>query len=593
MAITLRPIGIPVRSVNWVHLHPGATQEGTPCLYAVMGQQAAGLFVLQIDIDSGACRQFTCNLPGANYPTATCMSPSGRLYIGSAYAGHLLCFDPVQDALIDLGAIHPEAATFPCRIDEASDGRLWIGSYPSADLTVYDPQQNAFERCGRMDDVDMYNYPLVDVDGCIANLVRMTKPHVVLYDPTTGTKHAVGPISVKGESELDLIRGEDERLYIASTLGNFRIEDGTAVPVDALPAPRPVPHLPDGSQFAFTDAKEQRYKTLSIRSAEGTERQIELSYEASGSSLFYLHRGPDDCVYGSSILPLHLFRYRPQDGDLTDLGVCSTATGEAYSMANLDGELFIASYPQAKLSIYDPSRPYQFGEDSEANPRDVGRMDELSYRPRSTLAGPLGRVWTASIPDYGRWGGPLSWYDPQTGTRSSYQRICGDASCYTLAWLRAQERIAIGTTIDAGSGTQPRVERAALFLWDYQAEAKTWEQEVDHTVINALLVGPDGRLYGTANGGSGAALFVFDPSSLKFVESLDLPDPSPLDLGLQVGPDDQIYGFTRSCIYRLNPASLQIEPIVESENGFSIAGPIVGDQIYYAHLHRLCAATIF
>ena len=138
-AASICEIGIPVRSVNWVCLHPGTTSDGTTCLYAVMGQQAAGLFVLQIDLESGACRQFTAEQAEANYPTATYMSSTGRLYIGSAYAGHLLCFDPIQDALIDLGAIHPQAATFPCRIDEDEHGCLWIGSYPKADLTMRPP----------------------------------------------------------------------------------------------------------------------------------------------------------------------------------------------------------------------------------------------------------------------------------------------------------------------------------------------------------------------------------------------------------------------------------------------------------------------
>ena len=36
------------------------------------------------------------------------------------------------------------------------------------------------------------------------------------------------------------------------------------------------------------------------------------------------------------------------------------------------------------------------------------RIDDLSYLPRSTLTGRLGRVWTASIPDYSRWSGSAS-----------------------------------------------------------------------------------------------------------------------------------------------------------------------------------------
>ena len=60
-------IGIPVRSVNWVHLHPGTTANGTTCLYAVMG---TGRRLLSSNHLSGACRQFTAGLSEANYPTA-------------------------------------------------------------------------------------------------------------------------------------------------------------------------------------------------------------------------------------------------------------------------------------------------------------------------------------------------------------------------------------------------------------------------------------------------------------------------------------------------------------------------------------------
>ena len=67
------------------------------------------------------------------------MSRSGRLYVGGAYAGHLLCFDPAADALLDLGAIHPEAAVFPCRMDEDADGRIWIGGENG--LTLFDRER--------------------------------------------------------------------------------------------------------------------------------------------------------------------------------------------------------------------------------------------------------------------------------------------------------------------------------------------------------------------------------------------------------------------------------------------------------------------
>ena len=166
------------------------------------------------------------------------MSRSGRLYIGSAYAGHLLCFDPGLNALLDLGAINPKAATFPCRMDEDENGRIWIGSYPGADLTVYDPKTGEFTRYGRMSDVDLYNYPLVAPDGKIACLIRQTRPHVVVFDPDTRERYLAGPITFKGQGTLNLERRRDGNLYvITSDYGNFLISGNEGIAVATLPGP--------------------------------------------------------------------------------------------------------------------------------------------------------------------------------------------------------------------------------------------------------------------------------------------------------------------------------------------------------------------
>jgi len=592
-AVIIREIGVPVHSVNWVQFYPGVDKTGKPYIYVMMGQQADNLFVLQIDPESGEIRQFVADTPGSNYPTATFMSKSGRLYIGSAYSGHLFCFDPEIDSLVDLGAISPGSASFPCRIDEDGDGKLWIGSYGTADLTSYDPETGEFKRYGRMDDVDMYNYPLVNSDGRIACLIRMTKPHIVVLDTDTEEKRVVGPVISKDEGSLDLIKGDDGNLYISSSAGNFRIDGMDATPVDTIPPAKVISKaLSDGSTFAFTDAHQLIYRNAEIHKPNGEVKKIELKYDASGSDIFYVHLGSDGYIYGSSILPLHLFRYDPKKDELSDLGKCSNAGGEAYSMANLDGSIYISSYPGATISVYDPSKPYDFGTNPDNNPRDLGRIDDISYRPRSTLTGALGRVWTASIPDYGLWGGPLSYYDPQTEEKKAYYRICGDASCYTLAHLPKQELMAVGTSISGGSGTQAKVNQAVIFLWDYKAEENVWEGTLDRPVstYNALLTGRDGRIYGTATGGASPELFVFDPVSRKFTDQIKLPKGHPLDLGLQNGTDGMIYGFTSSCIYRLDPSSLEIKVIVEGN--FGIAGPIVGNDIYFAVGHKLMSARI-
>ena len=144
----------------------------------------------------------------------------------------------------------------------------------------------------------------------------------------------------------------------------------------------------------------------------------------------------------------------------------------------------------------------------------------------------------------------------------------GDASCYTLAHLESQKLIAVGTTIRGGSGTDPKVSEATLFLWDYHAEQKAWEGTIQRpgapaSVFNALLTGPDGMLYGTVRGRGLDELFVFDPATRTFSHRLPLPNGRPLDLGLQYGPDGKIYGFTTAMIYSLDTATRQIEEVLQ------------------------------
>jgi hypothetical protein len=52
-----------------------------------------------------------------------------------------------------------------------------------------------------------------------------------------------------------------------------------------------------------------------------------------------------------------------------------------------------------------------------------------------------------------------------------------------------------------------------------------------------------------------------------------------------------IYGFTNSCIYRLDPSSLAVEEVVRDSLG--IAGPILGKEIYFATGHRLRSVRLF
>lgn len=594
----IREIGIPVRSVNRAMLYPGRDAGGDTRIIATMSQQAAGFFLLVIDPRTGAFRQIDCPNETANYTTAAYMSRDGNLYIGAAHTGELYRWDPDRDELIGYGTIGPQGTIFPCRIDEDSAGRIWISSYATADLTCFDPATESFTRYGRMDDTDMYAYCFVNRDDTIAVYIKQTKPHVVVFDPKTGEKRTTGPVVHRDSGSLELYRGVDGLLYIDSTEGQFRVDGFDATPVTELPPPEPPRRsFADGTSFQYLDAKEHEHRTLEVRPPGAEPRVFRLDYEAAGTDIFCLHAGPDGKVYGSSVLPERFFRYDPGKDEMIDFGICSQASGEAYSMANLDGLIYIASYPGARVSVYDPAAPYDFGGEADSNPRDLGRIDNVSYRPRSTIAGPGGKVWFASLPDYGLWGGPLGCYDPAAAKFRSFKGICGEASCYTLASLGDDEPILVGTTIQGGSGTKPRAERATLFLFDHQAERTVWEGEPPGrraTAFTSLLPVSDRTVVGVFRTGDGEYLFLFDVPTRRFAAVVAAPPGGVRDNGL-ARSGDRLFALTRSGIYEIDLTDLVATERAALDGTASdhvVCGPIIAGQLYFGIGHRLFARRI-
>jgi len=600
-----REVGVPVRCVTWVRLFAASDASGAPCLTGVMGQQAAPLFVVQIDPETGHCEQFPCPVQDAHYPTASFWSDTYRcLFVGTT-PGFLLRFDPKKGCVEDLGAINPEAAEFPCRIDEAPDGMLYVGSYGACDLTRYDPRTGEFTRYGRMDEVDQYFYPLCGVDGTVAGVVRVVQPHVVALDAATGEHRPVGPVADTNtrQGHVDMRKGADGLLYITSHEGDFQVSGFDTVPVESAPDPQPAPTLPDGSTFRFVDegANAFTFRKLEIASADGGKRVLELDWEGAGTDLFVVRAGPDGNVYGSSVLPLHLFRHNPGTGELADLGACSTSGGELYSMGCLDGLLYTCAYPAANLSVYDPARAYRFGTGAEANPRELGRMDDVAYRPRDMLCGPAGKVWVASIPDYGMWGGTLAWYDPAEEKFGSHRHIFQDCSPVSLAYLPQKGLLAVGFTVAAGSGTTPRAESTGLALWDPEKDEPVWKGDLGlpvESVVDLWDAGDDLALAMVYLVGEGPhfELMLLDLPNERVVSRQVMGDElgGPLHVSFQ-RDGDYIYGATHSIIYRVRCGTVELEELWRAPDGRdapSCGGALLKGTYYFGSGHRLCGVAV-
>ena len=574
-----RDLGIPVReAISWgAYVGPGKTGK-MDTIYLSFGQYQASLFLLAVNPTTGETRQYNGPLSSEMGSWGFTIDQENRIYLGSYYNAHLLRFDPKTEKWDDLGQPGGEKESFICALTTAPDGKIWGGTFPTAKLFSYDPKTGVIENYGRMDPDQFYCYPTAGGDGLIYCSIQFEKMDIVVFDPDKKTKTSLIRIEDRKPLRINLTKGKDGKIYARFHTPEqwFRIEGGEKlVQVSESDIPFPSKGLPDGRQFSLIDNKILRIKNPETKE----EKEIPIHHEAAGAYIFVVGAGPEGRIYGSSMLPLRLFVYDPQSHSLTNLGKASHANGEIYSMGSLDDKLYLCSYPEARLSIYDPKRPLQFGDKEESNPRDLGPLGEGQYRPRAMLAGPHGRVYIGGYPDYGLMGGAISVYDPKKNERRVYRHIIRNQSIASLAYIEKLDLIAIGSSVRGGTGTHAIEKEARLFLWDPKEEKKIFEIiPVSEAKTILSLAAMDKILYGITNN---EKVFIFDSEKREVKKVLDLGFKEPRDISLQPGPEGKIYGLAKDAIFIIDPKNDQISLLAKPSIPITSGMAILGRKIYF------------
>jgi hypothetical protein len=244
-------------------------------------------------------------------------------------------------------------------------------------------------------------------------------------------------------------------------------------------------------------------------------------------------------------------------------------------MGSLDGKLYLCSYPEGRLSVYDPQKPIQLGDQEESNPRDLGPMGEALYRPRTMVAGPHGRVYLGGYPDYGLLGGAIGIYDPKKNEKRVYRHIVENQSIASLTYLEDLDLIAAGSSIRGGTGTHAIEKEARLILWDPKEEKKVFEVVPipEAKTILSLASTKDGIVYGITNN---EKVFVLDPEKRTIKKVFDLGFVNPLEISLRSGSDGKIYGLSKEAIFVIDPkndqAFLIANPPTSIDSGMALLG---------------------
>jgi streptogramin lyase len=582
ISFTFSNLGIPVRdAICWGgHIGPGKTGE-RDTIYVSFGQYQAPLFLLAVNPNTGQIRQFNGPLSSEMGSWGFTVDQENRIYLGSYYNAHLLRFDPRTERWDDLGQPGGEKESVVCALTTGPDGRIWGGTFPSTNLFSYDPKTGKSENFGRVDAEQFYCYPTAGEDGLIYCAIQFEKVDIVVFDPDRKSKISLIPAENRRPGRTSLIKGKDKkiyaRLYTSISEQWFRIEEGKRlVETSKSNIPLPQKSLPDGRQWALIDNRLLRIQNPLIKE----EKEIPLEYEASGSCLFVVGAGPDGRVYGGTMLPLRLFVYDPQNHSLTNLGRASHANGEIYSMGLLGDKLYLCSYPGARLSLYDPKRSLSFGDKDDDNPRDLGPMGGEQDRPRAMVAGPHGKIYVGSYPDYGLLGGAISIYDPEKNEKKVYRHIVQNQSIASLVYIPKLDLMAAGSSIQGGGGTRPIEKEAKFILWDPKEEKKIFEVNpvLGAKTIRSLAATMDGVIYGITDNGK---VFVFDPEKREVKKIFDLGFKEPREISLQPGPEGKLYGLAEEAIFLLDPKNDQISLLAKPPVSIDSGMALLNRKIYF------------
>jgi len=545
-------LGIPVRVGGLMGCLVGPNGRGGQALYFNFNQMGGKLFLVQVDLDTGAARQF--NSPEGPGAWAFSLGPDKRIYLGTWSGGLILRFDPKRpEKGIEVIGKPAASESYIWEFARGNDGKLYGCTYPEAKLVSYNPATGRMEDLGRMHPTEMYARSIAAGPGGKVYLgIGMEEGDLVVYDPKTKEHRSLRPENLEGPKRWGIVgveRRADGNVYAAFGTNLMLVDDEVLTRVTNAP-PSPPLELRDGRQVVAYGRGE--FSLKDPRTGRVTKRTF--NYAGAGDAIYLVGVGPSNCIYGSTIMPLEVFRYDPKANQSQHLG--AMPGGEVYSMLERQCKLYLCYYGGAVMNLYDPAKPFwKFGTGSDCNPISFGGVGDGHLRPRAMIPGPDGMIYVGSEPPYGQHGGAMAVWDPnQNKTIENYRHIVTNQSIMSLAWEPKSGLIFGGSGIRGGGGTQPVEKEAKFFVFDPTKKQKVFEAALAPRAQSyQAMCAANGKVFATAR----SNVFVFDPTRMQVVKTIPLPG-GQREISLGRHTSGKLVGLTESAVYVFDPVSSKI-----------------------------------
>ena len=557
-----------------------ADGDGRPVVLVWLSDHRGCKAMLIIDAETGETSMVPTPRTGRDSPFAVIMSSKERFY--SFFGGTFLEFDPSKRAFTFSGKGGGRAAM---AMVEDANGVIWAANYPNSALVAFDPKTRRLTDYGSVNKESWRQYArtlAVGRDGWVYLGIGNVRSQIVAFYPKTRERRGLAKEEERRLGGGRVYVGRDGKVYGRMCKGGpwYELTGGRALLLKKqtrrYPA-RPAPTrsgsqgalfrvFPDGSRILGLDIPE---KQLAIRTKDGKTRRLTFDYRSEGSYILSIIGGPDGRLYGSTGHPLRVYCIDPETGETTNRGLLNYS-GHLNALTVQGGKLYGARYSGGALHEYDPSKPWaDRAKGAKRNPVLLKSAAPTINRPHALLATADGRyVIMAGTPGYGRTGGGLLFYDLKTRAARivPHTRLIRNHSTVALIEL-PKGRLLGGTTIAPGTGGETLAKEAELYVMDLASRKIVWREVIvpGTPTIRDLLLGPDGLVYGIAQG---PVFFVFDPASRKVVHKRKLTQYGKAAGGqapriLALGPDKRIYALFQDAIVRITPGTFAMKKLAK------------------------------
>lgn len=569
-------LGAPVhRNAIYNHLL-GKDATGQPRYYQAF--RGTPWFLLSIDPQTGACKQYTATGHDGN-PWGMIWARNDKLYLTTGGGGtdDVFVFDPKTETLEFLGRA-TETEDVIWSLSEGENGYLYGGTYPNAKLIRIDTRTHALSDLGRISPDQMYIRNLTTQGPYVYCNAGPSLPAVWAYDTRTGETTQILNDELRSRSVSRWGTAEKRAdgkvyVYVPGKDHGYRVEGITlAQRVEPVPAKvhenyqgnpeRDHITLDDGTMI-WVDANSGPEGYYYRGKPGQTSQRLPIQYKGTSTPLWSVEEGPDGAIYGTTRSPITLFKLMPgrssAANDVEILGDPMGSKGQVYSWTWHRGRLYMASYGGSRLTVWDPSRPWHFGNTLDSNPRYLGSSH--IGRPGSLIVAPDGEhLLVGGLPSYGSTGGVLTILNPGVPSTEVLEGLFGQQSIASMVTLPGSDLVCIGTTWRGGSASEAVASQPRIILWNFRTRQIEFEVDAlpDPAAIEQMVL-VNGLIYCTTSFDQGH-LVVFDPKARSVLHTAPLGYGPGTLFGVRLREaDGMIYAISGQSIVRIDPATYAIE----------------------------------